>query len=70
MAIGHATLLRLATQLGMSAIETVHYAVKQLAKEVLPAYAADEGDLTPRLLAAIRKRVPQGRGERVTSTLF
>jgi hypothetical protein len=70
IAISHATLLRLATHLGMSEIETVHYAVKQLAKEVLPAYEADEGGLTPRQLAAIRKRVPQGRGKRVKSTLF
>ena len=69
-AVGRVTLSRLATRLGMSEIETIHCALMQLAKQVLPAYEADEGDLTARQIAAIRKRVPQGRGKEVQSTLF
>ncbi len=69
-AISRATLLRLVTRLWMSETETVHHALKQLAKEVLPAYEPDDGVLTARQFAAIRKRVPQGRMKSVKSTLF
>ncbi len=69
-AIGRATLSRLAARLGMSEVETIHYALKQLTKEVLPAYEPDDGDLTAREIAAIRKRVPQGRMKSIKSSLF
>jgi hypothetical protein len=69
-AIGHATLSRLAARQGMSEIETIHYALKQLAKEEIPAYEPDDGDLTAREIAAIRKRVPQGRMKSIKSSLF
>ena len=48
----------------------IHYALRKLAKEVLPAYEADDGELTPKQLAAIRKTVPQGRATSVKSSLF
>lgn len=69
-AISRATLSRLAAHLGMSETETVHRALKLLAKEVLPAYEPDDGDLTARQIAAIRKQVPQGRMKSVKSALF
>lgn len=69
-AISRASLLRLATRLGMSETETAHHALKQLAKEVLPAYEPDDGDLTARQIAAIRKRVPQGNMKSIKSSLF
>ena len=69
-AISRTTLSRLAARLGMSEVETVHYALKQLAKEKSPAYEPDDGPLTRRQIAAIRKRVPQGRVKSVKSTLF
>lgn len=69
-AIGRATLSRLAARLGMSEVVTIHYALKQLAKEEIPAYEPDDGDLTARQIAAIRKRVPQGRMKSVKSSLY
>ena len=48
----------------------IHYAVCKLAKEVLPSYEADDGELTPKQLAAIRKAIPQGRAKSVKSSLF
>jgi hypothetical protein len=69
-AIGRDTLMRLTAHFGMSETETVHYALRKLAKEVLPAYEPDDGDLTPLQIAAIRKRVPQGRMKSIKSTLF
>ncbi len=69
-AIGRATLSRLAARLGMSEVETIHYALKQLAKEEIPAYEPDDGGLTARQIAAIRKRVHQGRMKSIKSSLF
>lgn len=69
-AIGRATLSQLATRLGMSEVETIHYALKQLAKEELPAYEPDDGDLAAWQIAAIRKRVPQGHMKSIKSSLF
>ncbi len=69
-AISRARLLQLATRLGMSEIETIHYALKLLAKEVSPAYEPDDGDLTAQQIAAIRERVPQGRMKSIKSSLF
>lgn len=69
-AIGYAALTQLATRLGMSETETVHHALRQLAKEVLSAYEPDDGDLTDEQIAAIRTRVPQGCMRLVKSSLF
>lgn len=69
-AISRATQSRLAPRLGTSKVETIHYALKQLAKEELPIYEPDVGDLTAQQIAAIRKRVPQGRMKSVKSSLF
>ncbi len=68
--ISRTTLSRLAARLGVSEVETVHYALKQLAKEKSPAYEPDDGPLTRRQIAVIRKREPQGRMKSVKSSLF
>lgn len=35
-----------------------------------PAYEADEGDITPETIAAIKRLVPRGRVRSVKSSLF
>jgi len=47
---------RLARQLGYEReSEVLHYAVRKLAEEVLPKYELDEGPLSAKQIAAIRK---------------
>ena len=69
--VSRATLASLAKQLGFRReSEVLHYALSKLASEVLPAYAADDGPLTARQMAAIRKAAgPASRGK-VVSSLF
>ena len=64
------TLSRLATTLGIKETQVLHYAVRQLARDVLPAYEADDGPLSAVQLRAIRKAVPQGKSKSVKSSLF
>ena len=71
--ISRATVRKLAEYLGFTVTgeaQVIHYAVCKLAKEVLPSYEADDGELTPKQLAAIRKAIPQGRAKSVKSSLF
>ena len=69
--ISRSTVEKLAEYLGFTGeTQVIHYALRKLAKEVLPAYEADDGELTPMQLAAIRKAVPQGRAKSVKSSLF
>lgn len=68
--ISRSTVEKLAEYLGYSETQVVHYALKKLAKEVLPLYAADDGELTSVQLKAIRKAEPQGRVKSVKSRLF
>jgi hypothetical protein len=69
--VSRATLEKLAEYLGFTGeTQVIHYALRQLAKEVLPAYEADDGELTPTQLAEIRKAHPQGRASTVKSSLF
>ena len=69
--VSRATLTKLARQLGYKReSEVLHYAVRKLASEVLPAYEADDGPLTAKQMAAIRKAAgPVSRGK-VVSRLF
>jgi hypothetical protein len=50
--------------------QVIHYAVCKLAKEVLPSYEADDGELKPKQLVAIRKAIPQGRAKSVNRVCF
>ena len=69
--VSRATLTSLARHLGYKReSEVLHYAVRKLASEVLPAYEADDGPLTAKQMAAIRKAAgPASRGK-VVSSLF
>jgi len=65
------TLTKLAKQLGYKReSEVVDYAARRLANEVLPTYESDDGLLTKRQLAAIRKVPPAGNYTLVASSLF
>ena len=68
--ISRETLSRLAATLGIKETQVLHYAVRQLARDVLPAYEADDGPLSAAQLRAIRKAAPQGRSKSVKSSLF
>lgn len=51
----------LAKHLGMSETQVLHVALAKMAHEHLPAYEQDDGPLTDRQLARIKRAVPQGR---------
>lgn len=68
--ISRDTLTRLSDTLGYTETQVMHLALAKLAREVIPAYEADEGDLTIEQMAAIRKAVPQGKHHRVKSSLL
>ncbi len=78
--VSRATLARLAKQLGYAReAEVLHYAVRKLADEVLPHYEADDGPLTAKQIAAIKKAAGPAKGDKsgkggkssiVSSSLF
>ena len=69
--VSRATLTSLARHLGYKrASEVLHYAVRKLANEVLPTYDTDDGPLTARQMAAIRKAAGSASGGKVLSSLF
>ena len=69
--ISRATLASLAKHLGFKReSEVLHYALSKLASEVLPAYEADDGPLTAKQMAAIRKAAGPASGGKVVSSLF
>lgn len=69
--ISRSTVEKLVELLGFTGeTQVIHYALSKLAKEVLPAYEADDSELTTAQLAAIRKATPQGRATSVKSSLF
>ena len=69
--VSRATLASLAKHLGFNReSEVLHYAVRKLASEVLPAYEADDGPLTAKQMAAIRKAAGPDSGGKVVSSLF
>ena len=59
--VSRSTTAKLAKHLGLTETEVIHFAVAQLAKEQLPAYAQDDGALTKAQLQRIQKLEPQGR---------
>ncbi len=69
--VSRATLANLARHLGFRReSEVLHYALSKLASEVLPAYEADDGPLTAKQMAAIRKAAGPASGGKVVSSLF
>jgi hypothetical protein len=63
------TIQALAEQLGMSETQVLHVALARMARDTLPAYEPDNGPLTDKQLAALRRMVPQGK-MKVTSSLL
>lgn len=63
------TVKNLAIYLGFNTeTQVIHYALRKLAKEVLPAYEVDDGALSYTQIQAIRKVVKQDK-QSVKSTL-
>lgn len=68
--INRKKLKAMAVQLGFSTeTQVIHYALLKLANEILPAYEADNGDLTEAQMKLIRNAVPQNH-KSVKSLLF
>jgi hypothetical protein len=59
--VSRATVTKHAENLGLSETQVIHVAMANLARQTLPRYEADNGPLSAEQLAAIDKRVPQGR---------
>lgn len=70
LGVARATVERLAEQLGLNETQVIHYALKRLATEMLPAYEPDDGPLTARELRTIAKLAGGRRGKSVRSSLF
>ena len=62
--VTRATVKALASELDTTETQVVHMALSKLADEILPAYAADDGPLTPSQLASVQRQanaqLPQG----------
>ena len=65
--VSRRTTTRLAKQLGLTETEVIHFAIAQLAREQLPAYASDDAALTPEQMDRIKQMEPQGRMRAVES---
>ena len=65
-----ATVARLAEELGLNETQVIHYALKRLATDLLPAYEPDDGPLTARELRAVAKLASGRRGKSIRSSLF
>jgi hypothetical protein len=70
LGVARATVERLAEELGLNETQVIHYALKRLATELLPAYEADDGPLTARELRTIAKLAGGRSGKSVRSSLF
>lgn len=64
------TLKRLAEILDVPETQVIHQALRKLAEDFIPAYEADDGPVSDRMLEALKERVPQGRFKSVSSSLF
>ena len=64
------TAKRIAARLGVDETQAIHHALHELAVKLLPQYEADDGPLSAAQIRQIKKRVPQGQGRSVRSSLF
>jgi hypothetical protein len=64
------TLKKLAQVLDMPETQVIHQALRKLAEDFIPAYEADDGPVSDRMLDALKARVPQGQYKSVKSSLF
>ena len=67
--VSRRTVQRLSNALGLTDTETTLLALAKLRDSILPAYPADDGPLTSRQIAALRKLEPQS-GYKPTRALF
>lgn len=70
LGVARTTVERLAKELGLNETQVIHYALKRLATEMLPAYEPDDGPLTKREIRTIAKLAGGRRGKSVRSSLF
>ena len=70
LGVARSTVERLAKELGLNETQVIHYALKRLATEMLPAYEPDGGPLTARELRTVAKLAGGRRGKSVRSSLF
>jgi hypothetical protein len=70
LGVARATVERLAKELGLNETQVIHYALKRLATEMLPAYEPDDGPLSAHELRTIVKLAGGRRGKSVRSSLF
>ncbi|HEX3945955.1 MAG TPA: hypothetical protein VHW69_17920 [Rhizomicrobium sp.] len=68
--VTRATLVKMAEQLGLNETQVIHYALGQLALNVLPSYSPDDGPLSARQTKMIEKLAGGPRGRSVRSSLF
>jgi hypothetical protein len=68
--VSRSTVESLAAALGLNETQVIHYALKQLAKTLLPAYPQDDGPLTAKDIVAVQRRAGKPRGKSVSSTLI
>jgi len=68
--VTRATLSKLAQELGLNETQVIHYALRQLATSVLPAYEADDGPLKASELKVVERLAGGRRGKSVRSSLF
>lgn len=63
--VTRSTVRAMAAELDVSETQVIHMALAKLAPDVLPAYEADDGPLTAKQIAAIRKdaaaTLPKGK---------
>lgn len=59
----------LARRLGMSETQVLHVALARMAQEQLPSYEQDDGPLSSKQIAAIKRMAPHGR-MKVTKSLL
>jgi hypothetical protein len=64
------TLTQLSDILGLPETQVIHQALRKLASEVLPAYEADNGAVSDRMMKSLKKRSAQGRYKSVATSLF
>lgn len=68
--VSRTTVESLAAALGLNETQVIHYALKQLAKSLLPSYEQDDGPLTAKDISAIQRRAGKPRGKSVSSTII
>jgi hypothetical protein len=63
--VTRSTIKALANELDVTETQVIHIALSQFARDTLPAYAPDDGALSPKQMAALRKdaakHMPKGK---------